>query len=341
MCACSYLGYDQVCGLAGEAVNPKRNLPAAILLTLVSVMIIYMTATLVLTGMLFWPDISPVSGFPSAFYAQGAKWAGQLTALGEILTLPIVVLVTVMVQPRLQYAMAEDGLLPAFFRKLDANGNLWNGTLVAGTLFVAVSTVVPFKHLNNVISCAVLTALSLTDSSLILLWHEASDLESGLAHSLMLSFHGAAVASSVLWTKYAGSLVGRSVASVATFVTVLIPFAISKWCPQTKVFGGRRHHYHDEQLQRDDGYFRTPFVPFLPCAAIFLNWYLIAQLDLLGVTGLLAFLGVSSLYYFAYASHHSVGNTTGWSALDFSSAPSDHDGDLVVDETLGLTQNAL
>lgn len=95
----SYLGYDQVCGLAGEAVNPKRNLPLAIFITLIFVTAVYMVASLVLTGMQSYEDISSVSGFPAAFYARNVNVAAQITALGEIITLPLVILITMMIQP--------------------------------------------------------------------------------------------------------------------------------------------------------------------------------------------------------------------------------------------------
>jgi len=49
-----------------------------------------MIATLALTGMQPYEEISPVSGFPAAFYALDANIAGQITSAGEILTLPIV-----------------------------------------------------------------------------------------------------------------------------------------------------------------------------------------------------------------------------------------------------------
>jgi len=39
-----------------------------------------------------------------------------------------------MAQPRLQYALARDGLLPSFFGEIDAKGNLWNGALISGTV---------------------------------------------------------------------------------------------------------------------------------------------------------------------------------------------------------------
>jgi hypothetical protein len=67
---------------------------------------------------------------------------------------------------------------------------------------------------------------------------------------------------------------------------------------------------HDGTLPDDDvdedgggdqgGYFSVP-TPYVPCLGILVNWYLIAQLDLAGIAGLLAFLAVAVLYYYAAA----------------------------------------
>ena len=92
-----------------------------------------------------------------------------------------------------------------------------------------------------------------------------------------------------------------------------------KWCPRSKVFGGATRstggaHYHKGKIRStsaDDGYFRTPFVPFLPCIGIVVNWYLISQLELVGIGFLITFLGLTTLYYFAYAGQHSIVGNSG------------------------------
>jgi len=165
-----------VCGLAGEAQRPKRDLLLAILWMLGLVMLLYMMAMAILNGMQSWMDISSVSRFPVAFYVQNnsavAHWARSITALGKLVTLPMVVWVQGMVQPQLQYAMALNGLLLSFLAETDAHGNLYKGTAMVGILLILIATFIPFEHLNDTISCAILLALSLTDSSLILLWHK-------------------------------------------------------------------------------------------------------------------------------------------------------------------------
>lgn len=54
----------------------------------------------------------------------------QITAIGELATLPLVVLVSFMAQPRLLFAMAKDGLLPRLFSEVDSRGTLLKGSLV-------------------------------------------------------------------------------------------------------------------------------------------------------------------------------------------------------------------
>ena len=46
-------------------------------------------ASIALVGMLPYEDISEVSGFPAAFASRGIPWAANLTALGEVITLPV------------------------------------------------------------------------------------------------------------------------------------------------------------------------------------------------------------------------------------------------------------
>lgn len=288
--------------------DAKRNLPRAILGVLGGCATLYVLATLALTGMLPYDQISPISGFPDGFRTLGATTAAQITALGEIVTLPIVILVTIMAQPRLQYAMAVDGLLPPLFEDMDTMG-----TCIAGGVMCLVATLVPFENLNDMISCAVLCALSLTDTSVVLLWHEpAHDPESPLACHLMMAFHGAALVGSLALTHISETNWGVVLIFLSVSTMIFSCWRVYRDCPRATIFGGRRKHYHEDDLVREKGYFQTPFVPFLPCLAIAINWYLIAQLELLGVCLLLAFLLVAVFYYFFYAQFYSVGNTLGW-----------------------------
>ena len=131
------LGYDEICVVAGEAKHPKRDLPRAVMGTLVIVTVCYILGAVALTGMMPYSEISPTSGFPEAFASRGWHWAAQVTALGEVSTLPVVVLISLLAQPRLTFAMAKDGILPrSIFAPPYSEGRspLFLGTLISGTV---------------------------------------------------------------------------------------------------------------------------------------------------------------------------------------------------------------
>jgi APA family basic amino acid/polyamine antiporter len=79
-----YLGFDAVCCVAGEAINAERNLPLSITITLCLVTTLYITASIALVGMQNYKVISPESGYPEAFLANGVEWASQLTAVSAL-----------------------------------------------------------------------------------------------------------------------------------------------------------------------------------------------------------------------------------------------------------------
>ncbi|GLE04169.1 hypothetical protein PINS_up013080 [Pythium insidiosum] len=82
--------------------------------------------------------------------------------------MPITTLIGFLAQPRVQYAMARDGLLPAVFAHVDDTGNLFRGTLLCGVAVILIATFVPFQVLWSFISLGILVAFNLTNASLLL-----------------------------------------------------------------------------------------------------------------------------------------------------------------------------
>ena len=76
-----YLGYDEVCCIAGEAINPHRDMPLSVLCTLATVTVLYVLAALALTGMQPSSELSDTSAFPEAFRYNGVEWAAQVAGV--------------------------------------------------------------------------------------------------------------------------------------------------------------------------------------------------------------------------------------------------------------------
>ena len=184
-----YLGFDGICCVAGEAKNPSMNLPRSVMITLVLVTVLYIAAAVALTGMQHYTEISPESGFPEAFKSRGVVWAAQLTAAGEVFTLPVVVLISVILQPRLQYALARDELLPPMFCEVDHKGNLRKGVLFAGGLMTLIATFVPFEDLDDFVSAGILVAFTVTNSSLIVMRRQSPTYRPRLLGQVLVVFN--------------------------------------------------------------------------------------------------------------------------------------------------------
>jgi len=325
-----YIGFDEICCLAGEAKDPRRNVPRAIVLTLACVTVLYVLATFALVGMQPYQEISDVSGFPMAFQSRGLEWAARLSAFGEIFTLPIVVLLSTMAQPRLQYALAKDGLLPSIFARTDSSGNLWYGTLISGILMISVASFVPFDLLNDVISAGILVAFCTTDSALLLLKHDPPPLNNGchnyeegtgggegnrvewLVGTVNVSAFTFGITTAHLWDAFPGSHILAILSAFGTFAATL---QIYRTCPPVQCFGGKRRFTSSSIIPHHsdaDRYFQTPCMPFVPCLGIFVNWYLLGQLELVAIALLVAYLFAAVVFYFCYGFWHSVGNHDGW-----------------------------
>jgi len=54
----------------------------------------------------------------------------------------------------------------------------------------------------------------------------------------------------------------------------------------------------------NDGYYRAPMVPFVPLLGIYVNWYLVAQLELTGIALLLVYIGAATVFYYTYGLRH-------------------------------------
>lgn len=110
-------GYDAMSTAAEESKEAKKHLPKAILYSLGIAMVLYLLATLVLTGMQKYTEISPDSGFSTAFESVGMPSVANIIAVGAIVGIVTVVLTFMLGVTRVWFAMSRDGLLPEWFAK--------------------------------------------------------------------------------------------------------------------------------------------------------------------------------------------------------------------------------
>lgn len=351
----AFLGYDQICNLSGEAKNPVKDVPRAVVYTLMIDGGIYMMAALALTAMLPYTEISTVSGFPRAFGANGWIWAEKLTAIGEIVTLPLVVLTGVQSQTRLLFAMSKDKLVPELFGRLtfakksaspcgcinacsnakkeDKIGNLTANVRFCGLVIVLLAAFVPFQYMDDLISAGALFLFSLTDCCLLILRYKcpSESFVGTVEYDDTVSIFSIATVRKEL--SLGRLLILLNILSFASGLSyAFIPIAALQ-IALTVVFAlltlGITIYmalYCPEQSTtrfslEGDGYgigrrrFRTPLVPYLPALGIFANWFMIANVGWVGIVMLVCYLLFGILVYGTFCSGKSLVTTTGASGV--------------------------
>lgn len=369
-----YLGFDEVVCLAAEAKNPNDT-PKAVLWTVAVVTVIYILASIALSGMIPYQEVSDTSGFPSAFASLGISWAANLTAFGEIFTLPVVVLVCLLAQPRLCAAMAKDGLLPAIFAlQSEKDGNLFWSNILCGIPMTILATFVPFSWMDDGISVGILVAFNMTNTALVIMRcggkgtatssdrvqdaalpadqevvavDEPNGIVSSSSRKLgsgghrwsllvhLAGFHFVAlIAGLSSHLTVPTALPSTNDGDESSFVMVDTPWwsaqiaaacvvlAHAAWLhkrfPTTGGFGDFVGERSPAEAMNNDGddsdrgfhrgptttnqnpseaIFLVPLCPFLPLVGVYLNWYLILQLEWSGMILLLLYLVIFSVLY--------------------------------------------
>ena len=145
----AYIGFDAVSTAAEESKNPKRDMPFAIITSLVVTSILYIAVTAVLTGMVPWNRLGTAEPLATAFGERGLNVAAGLISFGAVVSTASVLLVFQLGQPRIFYAMARDGLLPPWAASVHRKYRTPHITTIVTGLFVAVFAA--FANINEVV----------------------------------------------------------------------------------------------------------------------------------------------------------------------------------------------
>lgn len=150
----AYIGFDALSTTAEECQNPRRDLPRAMIASLIICTILYIALALVLTGMVSYTKLNVGDPLAFVFGAEGANlpWVAGIIAVSAVIALATVFLVFQIGQPRLWMAMSRDGLLPQIFSSIHPKFKTpWFATIVTG-IVVAIPAL--FMNLTEVTDLA-------------------------------------------------------------------------------------------------------------------------------------------------------------------------------------------
>lgn len=112
----AYIGFDAISTTAEETENPQRDLPIAILGTLILCTVLYVLVALVLTGTVPLHHIDTQAPIAHAMRMIGKDWFAGLLSVGALCALTSVLLIYQLGTTRILYAMSRDRFLPKSLR---------------------------------------------------------------------------------------------------------------------------------------------------------------------------------------------------------------------------------
>jgi APA family basic amino acid/polyamine antiporter len=174
----AYIGFDAVSTQAGEAINPKKDVPFAIVASLIICTILYILVSLVLTGMVKYDMLDKSAPVASAFSENGITWAVFIITLAATAGLTSVMLVMMLGQTRIFLGMAKDGLLPAFFKTLHPVFKTpYKSTILVGLIISVVAAFTPIDKVSEMCSMGTLLAFAMVCVAVMILRYKKPELE--------------------------------------------------------------------------------------------------------------------------------------------------------------------
>ncbi|GAA3687829.1 amino acid permease [Nonomuraea antimicrobica] len=176
----AFIGFDIVATAAEETVEPQRDVPRGIIGSLAICTVLYVAVSLVVVGMQRYDRLSTSAPLSDAFVAVGHAWLATIISLGAIAGLTTVVLVLLLGQTRVLFAMCRDGLLPRPLAKVHpVYGTPARLTVVVGLVTTALAGFVSFGELAELVNIGTLFAFVVVSVGVLILRRTRPDLPRG------------------------------------------------------------------------------------------------------------------------------------------------------------------
>lgn len=160
----AYIGFDAVSTAAQESKNAQRDMPIGILGSLAVCTVLYIAVSLVLTGIINYSKLNVADPMAVAIDSLGpsVSWLRFFVKIGAIAGLSSVILVMMMGQPRIFYAMSKDGLLPPIFSRVHEKFRTpWLATTLTGVVAMFMAGFLPIGLLGELVSIGTLLAFAI------------------------------------------------------------------------------------------------------------------------------------------------------------------------------------
>uniref|UniRef100_A0AAY4CXM6 Cationic amino acid transporter C-terminal domain-containing protein n=1 Tax=Denticeps clupeoides TaxID=299321 RepID=A0AAY4CXM6_9TELE len=338
-CFYAFVGFDCIATTSEEAKNPMRSIPVGIVASLLICFFAYFGVSAALTLMMPYYRLNTQSPLPEAFSHVGWAPARYIVAAGSLCALSTSLLGSMFPMPRVIYAMAEDGLLFRFLSRMNERTRTpLLATVVSGIVAALMAFLFDLAALVDLMSIGTLLAYSLVAVCVLILRYQPGTLSSSSQMEKLVELVGGEKVAAPgvdsgdeyspdleerpymekfslrlllspgrdTPTEMSGTIVYSATAivcesvlppgSLASLVRRDLSVSLSPAC----VFIIWRQPESRETLN-----FKVPLLPWLPLFSIFVNIYLMMQLDVATWCRFAVWMVIGFLIYFGYGIWHS------------------------------------
>lgn len=179
----SFIGLDAVSTAGDEVKDPQKTMPRALIGALFTVIAIYLLVAISAIGAQPWTDFKGQSEAGLSKILEiitGNNIWGTILALGAVISIFSVTLVTMYGQTRILFAMGRDGMLPKVFAKVSPQTQTpVNNTIIVAAVVAVLAAFVPLDYLIDLVSIGTLTAFIVVSLGVIILRRRQPDLPRG------------------------------------------------------------------------------------------------------------------------------------------------------------------
>lgn len=168
----TYLGFDMVSVEAQEARRPQRDVPFALIGSLVICTILFIFMMIVVTGVVNYHALDVANPVAVAIDAAGPplRWLTFLIGIAAAISMVSVLIVILVAQSRILFVMAHDGLLPMMLGRLTTKSRTPAGaTIVTAAAAAILAAILPVSVLGQMVSIGVLFAFVMV-AVIVMLW---------------------------------------------------------------------------------------------------------------------------------------------------------------------------
>ena len=174
----AFIGFDIVATAAEETKDPQQDMPRGILGSLAICTVLYVLVATVVTGMQRYDELDAAAPLAAAFTAVDLNFVANIIAIGALAGLTSVMLILMLGQSRVLFAMSRDHLLPPGLAKVHPRyGTPYRITIGTGILVAIMAGFIPLEALAELVNIGTLFAFVVVSIGVVILRRTRSDLQ--------------------------------------------------------------------------------------------------------------------------------------------------------------------